>query len=233
VHESAAIILAGGEGSRLRSLTRRLVGDDRPKQFCPVVGGETLLAQTRQRAAHVAPPARTFVIVTRAHERYYRPALADAAPGTVVEQPQARGTAAAILYGLLRQAAVAPVPAVVVLPSDHFVADDAVFMARVHAAMETVRERPGAIVLLGVEPDRPETEYGWIEPGELILARAGSPTYQVHRFFEKPALAAARRLMRAGALWNSFVTVADPSVLRGLIGQAVPALATAMAPLGA
>ena len=231
--DAAAIILAGGEGRRLRSLTRRLVGDDRPKQFCPVVGHETLLAQTRRRAAHVADPARTFVVVTRTHEAYYRTALADAPAGAVVEQPEGRGTAPAILYALMRQAVVAPARAVVMLPSDHFIEDDSAFMARVAAAMDTVRSRPGLVVLLGVEPDRPETEYGWIEPGELILARAGAPTYRVRGFREKPPPAAASRLMRAGALWNSFVVVAEPGALGGLIRRAVPALADALAPLEA
>jgi mannose-1-phosphate guanylyltransferase len=231
--DAAAIILAGGEGRRLRSLTRRLVGDDRPKQFCPVVGHETLLAQTRRRAAHVADPARTFVVVTRAHEAYYRTALADAPAGAVVEQPEGRGTAPAILYALMRQAVVAPARAVVMLPSDHFIEDDSAFMARVAAAMDTVRSRPSLVVLLGVEPDRPETEYGWIEPGELILARAGAPTYRVQGFREKPPPAAASRLMCAGALWNSFVVVAEPGALGGLIRRAVPALADALAPLEA
>jgi mannose-1-phosphate guanylyltransferase len=232
VHDEAAIILAGGEGRRLRSLTRLLAGDDRPKQFCAVLGGDTLLHQTRRRASHVAHPARTFVVVTRRHERYYRAALADAPPGTVVEQPDGRGTAPAILYALLRQSVVAPARAVVILPSDHFVDDDGAFMARVHMAIETVHDRPDAIVLLGVEPDRPETEYGWIEPGELILASA-SPTYRVRRFWEKPPRAAATRLMRAGALWNSFVMVAEPRALRALVRQAAPALARAMAPVDA
>lgn len=233
MHNDAVIILAGGEGSRLRSLTRRLVGDDRPKQFCPVLGGETLLAQTRRRAAHVAAPSRTFVVVTRAHEGYYRAALGDAAPGTIVEQPEGRGTAPAIFYGLLRQSVVAPARAVAILPSDHFVSDDTTFMARVEAAMEAVRVRPNTIVLLGIEPDRPETEYGWIEPGERILPRSGSPIHRVRRFWEKPPLAIATRLMRMGALWNSFVIVAEPGALRHVVRLAAPALAAAMAPLDA
>jgi hypothetical protein len=83
VHDdAAAIILAGGERSRLRSLTRRLVGDDRPKQFCPVLGGETLLAQTRRRATHVAAPSRTFDarIGTPWETEAARVAYADLAP---------------------------------------------------------------------------------------------------------------------------------------------------------
>jgi mannose-1-phosphate guanylyltransferase len=67
----SCIILAGGEGLRVRALTRALAGDDRPKQFCHLVGGETLLDQTRRRAARLVAPASTVVVVMRAHERFY------------------------------------------------------------------------------------------------------------------------------------------------------------------
>ncbi len=70
-----AVILAGGDGTRLRELTRRIVGDDRPRQFCRILGSETLLDQTRQRVAQVIARGRTFFSVTHRHEGYYRPAL--------------------------------------------------------------------------------------------------------------------------------------------------------------
>src|SRR5437016_8599056 len=97
-----ALILAGGDGRRLRPLTRQIAGDDRPKQFCPVLGGETLLEQTRRRVAALAPSERVLVVVVRAHERFYAPLLADVPSRCVVIQPENRGTAPAILYGLLR-----------------------------------------------------------------------------------------------------------------------------------
>src|SRR5881398_1925209 len=69
------LILAGGDGTRLRPLTRRIVRDERPKQFCPVLSNETLLEQTLRRAALLVSPDRTLAVVVRAHERFY------AAPG--------------------------------------------------------------------------------------------------------------------------------------------------------
>src|SRR5882757_447690 len=65
------VILSGGDGMRLRSLTRLLTGDDRPKQFCRIVGAETLLAQTRQRVARIVRPERTLFVVTKSHEPFY------------------------------------------------------------------------------------------------------------------------------------------------------------------
>ena len=67
----SAIILAGGDGTRLIPLARALTGNDRPKQFCAVLGEETLLDQTRRRVRMLIDPARTLTVVTQAHERYY------------------------------------------------------------------------------------------------------------------------------------------------------------------
>ncbi len=88
------VILAGGEGSRLRSLTRRIAGDDRPKQCCPVLGDATLLDQTRARAGLAIPPERMLVVVSQTHARFFAPGLAAVSPRALVLQPENRGTAA-------------------------------------------------------------------------------------------------------------------------------------------
>jgi mannose-1-phosphate guanylyltransferase len=215
------MILAGGEGVRLRPLTRAIAGDERPKQFCAVLGPETLLEQTRRRTAYAIPPARTLVVLTRHHERFYRPLLATIPPHCAVIQPDDRGTAAAILYGLLRIARIAPLASVAIFPSDHFVSDDAEFMTHVITAFGPVRARPDLLVLLGVEPDRAETEYGWIEPAESI---PDTPLLRVRRFIEKPAQAAAQRLLERGCLWNSFVMIGRIPAFLSLIRHAAPEL---------
>ncbi len=227
------IVLAGGDGTRLSVFTRRITGDERPKQFCRLIGDETLLTGTRRRACLLVAPDKLVTVVTRHHERFYRDALAGVDSRTLVEQPSNRGTAPGVLYALLRLSSLAPGRPVVMLPSDHYVSDDEAFMARVEVALETVEARPDVVVLLGIAPDRPEVEYGWIEPAELILGHSPWPVYRVRRFWEKPSLPLAQRLEQAGCFWNSFVVVARPSTLEEMIRRATPGLFEAFAPIRA
>jgi mannose-1-phosphate guanylyltransferase len=223
-----AIVLAGGEGTRLRALTRLVAGDERPKQFCRIVGRETLLGQTCRRVARVVPPSRTLVVLTRAHERFYAGFLADVAVRSVI-QPAGRGTAAAILYALLVVQRIAPDPPVAVLPADHYVSDDAAFMAHVETALGIVRARPELAVLLGVTPTGPETGYGWIEPAGPVPLPGVTAARRVRRFWEKPPRPVAEALLERGCLWNSFVLLARASTLLAGIRVALPALFEAFA----
>jgi mannose-1-phosphate guanylyltransferase len=228
-----AVILAGGDGTRLRTLTRRISGDERPKQFCPVLGGDSLLELTRRRAAQLVDPDRTLYLLTRTHERFYR-ALAETAPArTLVVQPENRGTAPAILLAAQRLVAIGAREPVAVLPSDHHVSDDAAFMAHVGDAVEAVAACPDFVVLLGIEASSPETEYGWIEPGRPAIGPWSGSLRHVRRFIEKPDHAMAATLLASGALWNCFVVVARPERLLALFAETVPTLVAWLAPAGA
>ena len=94
-----AVILAGGDGTRLKSLTRHIAGDERPKQFCSVLGGDTLLEETQDRAALEFAPKRTLYLVNRAHENFYRPLLINEPTENLIVQPSNRGTWASMRLG--------------------------------------------------------------------------------------------------------------------------------------
>ena len=216
------VILAGGDGTRLKSLTRQIAGDERPKQFCPVLGKGTLLEETEKRATLQLARERTLYVVNRLHEQYYAPILADLPANNLVIQPANRGTAPAILYSLLRIVAVDPDALAAFFPSDHYVSDNNTFMAHVRTALNTARNRRDLVLLLGVDPESPEVEYGWIEPAEPL---SGQPrVFRVRRFWEKPSQLLAQVLQLRGCLWNSFVMVARAQALLGVIESAIPGL---------
>jgi hypothetical protein len=195
--EHAAIVLAGGDGTRLSEFTREMFGEEIPKQFCKFWGEHTLLEQTRRRAGLFIDPARTITVLTASHARFYRPLLEGLGQGHLAIQPEKRGTAPAILYALMRLKKLAPKCSVAMFPSDHFVDDDRRFMRHVEAALRAVDDRPEQTILLGIEPTEPDAQYGWIEPGELV-ANECEPIRQIRRFWEKPPLPIARRLMNSG-----------------------------------
>ena len=222
--ERWALILAGGDGTRLSSLTRSISGDDRPKQFCPIVGGRTLLDQTRERVALSVSPSKTVIVVTQKHERFYR-TLANSLPeGLLVAQPRNRGTAPAILYALLKIASQAPQAIVALFPSDHYFADDEAFMSYVDTAYDAARIRPETITLIGITPASAEPEYGWIEPKPSILSRLPHSITRVEKFWEKPSPVLAEELLNRGCLWNSFVMVGRIDQLLTMTHRAVPQL---------
>ena len=217
-----AVILAGGDGTRLKSLTRHIAGDERPKQFCSVLGHGTLLEETRSRAALELAPARTLYVVNRAHENYYAPTLLGQAAENLIVQPSNRGTAPAILYSLLRVTARDPQAIVAFFPSDHYISDNAKFMAQIRTALDTAAKRRDLVILLGLEPESPEVDYGWIEPAQPIRGQA--KVFGVRRFWEKPNRMLAQVLQLRGCLWNSFVMVASVQALLEIIESAIPEL---------
>lgn len=203
-----AIVLAGGEGTRLAPLTTALYGRPVPKQFAVVAGTESLLAQTLERLAHLVPRERTIVIATLGHEEYAKCELA-AFPGTrLVLQPCNRDTAAGILVGLSHVTACAPEASILVVPSDHYVRDTDRFVSAIRETTQQWYDSTTVLTLLGVRSETAEVEYGWIVPG-LQVRSDGSPgaprVHTVESFIEKPSLEVARALQQSGALWNTFV----------------------------
>jgi mannose-1-phosphate guanylyltransferase len=230
--ERWALLLAGGDGSRLRSLTRELAGDDRPKQFCRVMGGETLLEQTWRRALLAVPRANVMVVVTERHERFYKTLLPAIGIPQVVSQPQNRGTAPGILYPLLRLAELAPDAALAIFPSDHHFSDDRRFAAHVDGAFRAAEADPARVFLLGIIPDTHESEYGWIEPGARLGIDGERAAQSVRQFWEKPDAGFAATLRERGCVWNSFVMVGRVRAFLALIQDCLPSLFDAFAALG-
>jgi mannose-1-phosphate guanylyltransferase len=222
--ERWAVILAGGDGTRLQSLTRTISGDDRPKQFCPIIGGQTLLDQTRRRIALSVTPEQTLTVLTRTHERFYAPLLRSTAKTCLIVQPENKGTAPAILFSLLRIAQLSPKAIVAFFPSDHYFSDDQQFMSHIESAFAATRTHPETVTLLGIKPESPEVEYGWIEPDRSLFGQLPRAISRVRKFWEKPSALVARGLMERGCLWNSFVMVGRVDAFLKMTQRALPEL---------
>jgi mannose-1-phosphate guanylyltransferase len=222
--ERMAVILAGGDGSRLKSLTRTIAGDERPKQFCPILHDETLLDATRRRVGLTIEPENIFYSLTRKHERYFRPLLSNVCQSRQIVQPENKGTAPAILSSLFRLARINPAATVAFFPSDHYFSDDAAFMKSVEAAFGAAETIPDSLILLGIEADAAETSYGWIEPVESLFGGLSRSVSRVRRFWEKPSFDAARNLLAKGCLWNSFVMVGKVGAFLSLFEKHLPEL---------
>ncbi len=218
------VILAGGEGKRLLPLTRKITGDDRPKQFCALTGGETLLEQTRRRVSQVVADRHALLILTKVHERFYKDQLRGVPTHNLLVQPFNRGTAPAITYSLTHLNSIDREALVAFFPSDHHFESDGAFAVAVNEAFEHAAMHSDHVLLLGIAPESAEEGYGWIEPGARLHCSAGGSVFEVRRFWEKPSRETVKQLMSAGGLWNTFIMVGRVSAFLSLIRHSLPDL---------
>jgi mannose-1-phosphate guanylyltransferase len=215
-----AVIMAGGSGTRLWPLSRR----GTPKQLLALTGETTLLQQTVARLDPLLRPHDIFVITSQAHVRVTQDQLPQLPPENVLGEPLARSTAvaAALATALARRESD---EVGIVLPADHFVADDAAFVDGLREAARAAER--GYLVTLGVVPTHPATGYGYIKAGAPL--HPASLTATVERFVEKPDPAtAAAFLDEGGYLWNAGIFAWRTYAFRQALERFQPKLASAI-----
>ena len=219
-----SVILAGGEGVRLRSLTRLISGDDRPKQFCPLIGGLTLLAHTRQRIAPSIAPDHTLFVLLNSHECFYAEELRDVPSTQTLVQPCDRGTLPAILLSLLQIVELDEQAVVAFFPSDHYYSDEKKFMAGVKLAFGLAETSPETVILLGAVATHAEVGYGWLEAEAALSTHSCRGLLRVKGFWEKPSRHVAQNLLERGCIWNTFVMVGRAEAFLEMIRSTQPEL---------
>lgn len=186
------VILSGGSGTRLWPLSR----PERPKQLLALTASETMLQLTAQRTAGERFAAPVVVAnAVHADEIEAQLAAVGIVPAALILEPAGRNTAPAIALAAL--AVSDPSAALLVMPSDHVIADVPAFHAAIEAALPLVEQ--GWLATFGIAPDAAETGYGWIAIGDELTAGV----HRVGRFVEKPPAADAQRMLDDGGYaWN-------------------------------
>ncbi len=203
------VIMAGGAGTRLWPVSRQLY----PKQFHKLCGGKTLLRQTLERIKDIGDE-EPIIICNEDHRFYVAEQLRQEGIGEakIILEPFGRNTAPAIALAALTALNEDKDPVLLVLPSDHYIADIIAFKSSIKKAVKLAEQ--DKLVTLGVTPNKVETGYGYIRQGSEI----GNLGYRISAFVEKPALDTAKEYVASGNyLWNSGVFIFKASVyLRAL-----------------
>jgi mannose-1-phosphate guanylyltransferase len=168
-----------------------------------------LLQEALQRAAAIAPMQRVCTIVADQHRQWWAEMLSYLPEENVISQPLNRGTAYGILLPLLRIAERDPDAIVVMLPADHYLSDEDVMIQSLREASLHASTDRDSIYLLGIQPDEPDTELGYILPAQ----RSREKPSGVLRFIEKPTSVRAQSLLEQGALWNAFIMASSVGAL--------------------
>jgi mannose-1-phosphate guanylyltransferase len=193
--------MAGGIGSRFWPLSR----STKPKQFLDILGvGKTLLQDTFERFQRIIPAENIYIV----SNTEYRSIIESQLPGinkeNILSEPYRRNTAPCVAYAAYRIKKKDPEAVMVVAPSDHLILKEERFLRQVQSGLEFVGSYD-ALLTLGIEPNRPETGYGYIQAnGEDEIETQGNIFRKVKSFTEKPDIKLANIFLKSGDFyWNS------------------------------
>ncbi|MFP4226841.1 MAG: mannose-1-phosphate guanylyltransferase/mannose-6-phosphate isomerase [Desulfobacterales bacterium] len=200
------VILAGGSGTRLWPLSRKLY----PKQMLKLTNEYTMFQNTLLRIQGVRDMAAPIVICNETHRLIVAEQLKSIgiAPSAVFLEPMGRNTAPAVAIAALKALAIDSEALIMILPADHLINNPDKFRQAIFAGADYAEN--GSLITFGVIPDKPETGYGYIRKGAPAKTAGANPAagddpgYDIDEFVEKPDLETARRYLASGDYcWNS------------------------------
>jgi mannose-1-phosphate guanylyltransferase len=227
-----AVVLAGGEGQRMSRLTQHWLGYHRPKQYCTFVGSRSMLQHTLDRAKSMVPEERIVTVIGKGHQRFLDCRRQDTIPGRLMEQPENLDTAPGLMLPLSYVAGMDPLATVMVFPSDHFIFPEARFLSHIRHAAAVADGLSDKIILMGAQADEPESDYGWVEPGEAVSVGQNKKLRlrSIASFCEKPTSEQANRFFLKGFLWNTMILIGKVQAFRDLTAKLLPDLSAAFEP---
>jgi mannose-1-phosphate guanylyltransferase len=223
------IIMAGGRGERFWPVSR----EKTPKQLIKLLGDQSFLQQTIERALPVAPIENILIITNGAQASEVRKQLPNLPKHNVIAEPCGRDTCAAIALGAAIVGQRNPKGTMAVLPADHVIQDHKKFQRVLKDCLD-LAAREDVLVTIGIRPTEPATGYGYIKEGcevsfNLNVAKARTTFCHVDKFVEKPNLAKARRFLKSGQYrWNAGMFVWSVETVTRALEAYQPAMADAL-----
>ena len=210
------VILSGGSGTRLWPVST----PDRPKQFLALTHEQTMFQLTALRTKDAARFSAPVIVASARHADLIEAQLAEigVVPAALILEPCPRNTAPAIALAALE----AGNASILVMPSDHVIADEGAFMRAIDAALPLLDD--GWLVTLGITPTGPETGYGYIHAGEVLMAGV----QRVAHFVEKPDREHAAAMIATGDhFWNGGIFLFRANIFLGALAIHAPEMLAA------